>query len=420
MDFNKLLARVKAILTSPASEWPVIAEEPATTSDLYLNYIMVLAAIPAVSGFIKMSLMGMHVPFMGTIRVDIGAGLKGMIVGYGLTLLGVYLLGLLINALAPTFGGQKNSVQALKTVAYAYTASWIAGIGQLLPWISIFITLVGAVYSIYLLNRGLPHTMKCPPEKSKVYTAVTIVIAILIGWMVALVAGNVAGLGTIMHGTGGASMEDSGDVHFDADSPMGRLQQLGQRAEEASKKLEAAQKSGDVEAQKQAMNEMVGAVLGGGAQVESLAPERIKPFLPATLAGSARTDYSAERKGAMGMQISTAEASYTDEGTGQSLHLEITDMGSAKGLMALASWAVVQQDSESDQGYEKTYTSNGRMMHEQWDSKNRQGEYAAVLGGRFIVKVSGNADSIEVLKSALDSLDLAGLEALKNEGVKTD
>jgi hypothetical protein len=420
MDFNKLLARVKAILTSPASEWPVIAEEPATTSDLYLNYIMVLAAIPAVSGFIKMSLMGMHVPFMGTIRVDIGAGLKGMIVGYGLTLLGVYLLGLLINALAPTFGGQKNSVQALKTVAYAYTASWIAGIGQLLPWISIFITLVGAVYSIYLLNRGLPHTMKCPPEKSKVYTAVTIVIAILIGWMVALVAGNVAGLGTIMHGTGGASMEDSGDVHFDADSPMGRLQQLGQRAEEASKKLEAAQKSGDVEAQKQAMNEMVGAVLGGGAQVESLAPERIKPFLPATLAGSARTDYSAERKGAMGMQISTAEASYTDEGTGQSLHLEITDMGSAKGLMALASWAVVQQDSESDQGYEKTYTSNGRMMHEQWDSGNRQGEYAAVLGGRFIVKVSGNADSIEVLKSALDSLDLAGLEALKNEGVKTD
>jgi hypothetical protein len=420
MDFSKLFARVKAILTSPASEWPVIAEEPTTTTGLYLNYILVLAAIPAVCGFIKMSFLGIHIPLMGTMHVGVGAGLKGMIVGYALTLLGVYLMALLIDALAPTFGGQKNTLQALKTVAYAYTASWVAGIGQLLPWIGILVTLAGGIYSIYLLYLGLPHTMKCPPEKSKAYTAVTILIAILISWMVAFVAGNVAGLGTMMHGTGGATIEDSGDMHFDADSPLGKLQQLGQRAEEASRKLETAQKSGDVEAQKQAMNEMVGAVLGGGAQVEALAPERLKPFVPATLAGIARTDYSAERKGAMGMQVSTAEANYTDEGTGRSLHLEITDTGSAKGLMGFASWAVIQQDSESDQGYEKTYKADGRLMHEEWDSGNRQGEYAAVLGERFIVKVSGNADSIDVLKSAMDSLNLSGLEALKNEGVKAN
>jgi hypothetical protein len=73
----------------------------------------------------------------------------------------------------------------------------------------------------------------------------------------------------------------------------------------------------------------------------------------------ARTDYSAERKSAIGMQVSTAEANYTDEGAGRSLHLEITDTGSAKGLMAFASWAIIQQDSESDQGYEKSYQADG-------------------------------------------------------------
>jgi len=420
MDFNKLFARVMAILTKPTSEWPLIAEEPATTADLYRNYILVLAAIPALCSFIKMSFIGMHVPFMGPIHVGVGAGLRGAIVGYALTLVGVYLMALLINALAPTFGGQKNPLQALKTVAYAYTASWVAGIGQLLPWIGVLLTLAGAVYSIYLLNLGLPHTMKCPPEKSKAYTAVSIVIAILVGWTVGIIAGNVAGLGSMVHGTGGATFEDSEDVHFDANSPLGKLEQLGKRAEEASRKLETAQTSGDSEAQNQAMREMVGAVLGGGAQVESLAPERIKPFVPETLAGIARSDYSAERNSAMGMQISTAEARYTDEGTGRSLGLEITDMGSAKGLMALAGWAVVQQDRETDHGYEKTYKSDGRMMHEKWDSENRQGEYATMLGERFVVKISGEADSIDVLKSALGSLDLAGLEALKNEGVKTD
>jgi hypothetical protein len=260
--------------------------------------------------------------------------------------------------------------------------------------------------------------MKCPREKSKAYTAVSIVIAFLIGWAVVIVAGNIAGLGNMMPGTGTTS-DDSGDVQFDPDSPLGKLEQLGKRAEEASRKLETAQKSGDVEAQNEAMREMMGAVLGGG-EVESLAPERIRPFVPGTLASIARSDYSAERKTAMGMQISTAEAIYTDENTGRSLRLEITDIGSAKGLMAFAGWAVLQQERESDQRYEKTYKSDGRLMHEAWDSENREGEYAAVLGERFVVKVSGEADSIEVLKSALNSLDLAGLEALQSEGIKTD
>jgi hypothetical protein len=41
-----------------------------------------------------------------------------------------------------------------------------------------------------------------------------------------------------------------------------------------------------------------------------------------------------------------------------------------------------------------------------------------VLGDRFSVKASGHADSMDALKTAVMSLDLAGLEALKNQGVK--
>lgn len=41
MDFNKLIARVKAILFTPKTEWPVIAGEPATIADLYKNYILI-------------------------------------------------------------------------------------------------------------------------------------------------------------------------------------------------------------------------------------------------------------------------------------------------------------------------------------------------------------------------------------------
>ncbi len=53
--------------------------------DLYKNYILILAAIPAVFGFIKGSLIGIDVPMIGTISVGVGAGLAGMVVSYALS-----------------------------------------------------------------------------------------------------------------------------------------------------------------------------------------------------------------------------------------------------------------------------------------------------------------------------------------------
>jgi hypothetical protein len=161
----------------------------------------------------------------------------------------------------------------------------------------------------------------------------------------------------------------------------------------------------------------MGAILGGGDQVEALAPDVLKPFVPETLAGLKRTDVSAERNGAMGMQFSQASANYSDE-AGHSLHLEIGDMGSAKGITALAGWAGVEQSRETDHGYDKTYKQNGRLTHEEWNSQSKYGEYSVVLGDRFTVKVAGNADSIDQIKGAVGSLNLGGLEALKSQGVK--
>jgi len=162
---------------------------------------------------------------------------------------------------------------------------------------------------------------------------------------------------------------------------------------------------------------MVGAAIGGGDEVEALAPDVLKPFVPETLAGLKRTNFSAERNGAMGMQVSEAQATYSD-GADRSLRLEVTDTGSAKGFVALAGWAAVQSDKETDHGYEKTYKEGSRLIHEQWDAQTKYGEYGVLIGDRFAVKVSGNADSMDQLKSAVGSINIAGLEALKDIGVK--
>lgn len=419
MDINKMIARVKAILLTPKTEWPVIAAEPATVPDLYKNWIAILAAIPAIAGFIKGSIIGTSLLGV-TYRAGMGAGISAAIVGYALALAMAYVMALIIDALAPNFGAEKNPVQALKTVAYAWTASWVAGAAQIIPGIGWLIALAGGIYGIYLLYLGLPYTMKAPQEKAGGYTAVSAIIAIVLSWICRLIVAGIIGTGMVVGaGAGGVRLGDAGgSVTIDADSALGKLAAAGQKMEAASKRLEAAQKSGDADAQAKAMGAMMGAALGGGDEVVALSPELLKPFVPATLAGLPRTDFSAEKNGALGMQVSEAHATYSDDASGRSLRLEVTDMGSAKGLMAMAGWAALQQERQTEHGYEKTYKVDGRLVHEEWDGQDKHGEYGIVLGDRFSVKLSGNAESMDQLKAAAASINLAGLEALKAQGVK--
>ncbi|MHB1058447.1 MAG: Yip1 family protein [Rhodanobacter sp.] len=421
MDFGKIFARVKAILTTPRSEWPVIAAEPATASGLYTGYIMVVAALPAIAGFIKGSLIGSGA-FGITVRASIGGGITRMVLGYLLSLVVAYLMALIVNALASTFGGQKDMTQALKTVAYAWTASWIAGIGVIVPWLGVLILIAGGIYGIYLLYLGLPHTMKCPQDKAGGYTAVSVIIAIVLSWIVNLILIGVIGTAAMtgaamggMHVTG----SDGDSVTVDSNSALGKLAAMGQRAEQAGKEMDAAQKSGDSAAQSAAMGKMMGAMTGTDGTVEALAPDQIKAFLPDSLGSLKRTSLSAERNKAMGMQVSQASADYSADG-GQHITLEVSDTGGAKGLMSLASAMAPEEEKQTEHGYEKTYSAGGNLVHESWDTQSKYGEYSVVVGQRFTVKANGNTDSIDQLKQAVASIDLGKLESLKDAGVKAN
>ena len=173
-----LVERAKNILLQPKAEWPVIAAEPQTVQNLYTQYAMILAAIPAVAGFIGMSIIGMGFSTF-SYRVSIGAGLAHMVLSYILGLGMVYVLALIIDALAPQFGGTKDFISALKVSVFASTASWVSGIFLLIPLLGI-LAVLGSLYGLYLLYTGLSPLMKSPPERSVPYTVVVIIAAIVL------------------------------------------------------------------------------------------------------------------------------------------------------------------------------------------------------------------------------------------------
>jgi hypothetical protein len=197
---RSLFGRARNIVLQPKQEWEVIDLEPTSAGQLYSSYIVPLSAIPVVALLIGMSVIGISAPLVGRIRVPIGTGIGNAVVRYILGLVAVYVLAVIIDALAPTFSGRKDQVQALKVAAYSYTAAWLAGILLIIPALAP-ITMLLSLYCLYLLYTGLPAVMHAPREKALGYTIVVIVAAIVLWIVIALIAGAIFRIGM---GTAGA------------------------------------------------------------------------------------------------------------------------------------------------------------------------------------------------------------------------
>jgi hypothetical protein len=181
-----LVERAKKLVLKPKEEWPVIAAETHSVQDLYTKYVMILAAIPAVAAFIGFSFIGVS-GFGYSYRVPIASGLAQMVLQYLLSLAAVYVMALIIDALAPSFGGEKSFPQAIKVAAFFPTASWLAGVFYLIPALSI-LAILGGLYSLYLLYLGLPLLMKAPEDKAIPYTVVVIIVAIVVMVVIGIVS----------------------------------------------------------------------------------------------------------------------------------------------------------------------------------------------------------------------------------------
>ena len=199
MDFSKLIERVKGILLSPKTEWAKIATETTDVKSLYLGYAMILAAIPAICGFIGSTVIGVSLPIVGTIRTGVAAALVQLVLSYVLGLAVIYVVSLIVTALAPTFDGQKDPIQALKLVVYSSTPVWLAGVFSLIPLLGV-LGIVAGLYGLYLLYIGLTPLMKNPQDKSIGYTALIIVCYIVLAIIMGVIVAAVAGTGAALRG----------------------------------------------------------------------------------------------------------------------------------------------------------------------------------------------------------------------------
>lgn len=184
-----VIERAKNIILKPKEAWAAIDTEPATVQSIYVPYVVLLAAIGPVAQLIGGQVFG-YGAFGITFRPSLGSALVSALLSYGLALASIFVLSLIIDALAPNFGGQKSQVQALKVAAYSATAGWLAGIFGLIPALAILGIL--GLYGLYLLYLGLPILMKVPEDKAAGYTIVVVIAAVVIFLIIGVIVASFA------------------------------------------------------------------------------------------------------------------------------------------------------------------------------------------------------------------------------------
>jgi len=184
-----LVDRVKNLILAPAKEWEVIKGESWTVADLFTKYAIILAGIPAIAGLIGYSLFGFSYGF-GSFKLPIGTSITWAVLTYILSLVGVFVLGFIIDALAPSFGSTKDLVASLKVAVFSSTPGWVAGIINIFPSLSM-IAAVASIYGLVLLYMGLQKVKDVPKEKMVGYFVVILIIAILVYVVIGAIIGGI-------------------------------------------------------------------------------------------------------------------------------------------------------------------------------------------------------------------------------------
>lgn len=392
-----LIERIKGILLRPKEEWPKIAAEPATVASLYSDYIVYVAAVPPVCTLVGSLIFGYG--FGGvTYRPSLFGALWTALLQYGLALGGVYVFALIIDALAPRFGGTPDRVNALKLAAYSATASWIAGIFTLVPVLG-FLTILG-LYSLYLLYTGAPVVMRLAQDRAMGFTGAIIAVGLVIGIVMSLILAALMPHPTMLksdNATGKISLP--GGITFDMD----KVQEASKRLEKIAKEREAqtseAKPRSDSEADE---------TPGDSAPI---ATQALKALLPASLPGGfARTDVSTSDAGAAGFSFAGAKGVYGKGDT--TITVSLMDMGVMGAFAALGSAFGINSAEETETSYSKVGQEDGRMTMEEFNRETGSGHYSTIVGDRVMVEAEGSGTTMEQLKAAVNAIDLASVAAL--------
>jgi Yip1 domain len=126
---------------------------------------------------------------MGSIGVGMALGMAA--VGLVISLILLYAMSFIVNAVSPNFNGKSDLASATKLMTYASTPSWIGGlIAPFLGPVGGVVSIAAIAYVVYLIYTGIRPVMEVPADKVAGFTVVIILIYIVLSLLLSMVIGG--------------------------------------------------------------------------------------------------------------------------------------------------------------------------------------------------------------------------------------
>ena len=214
-NFGNWINRIVYILTNPVTCWNTIKSESETIKDFYTSYLVPLALIPAICGYLGGVIFGMTF-FNTTVKANIGAGLVHQALFFVAMLVCAFLAGAIIEMLAPKFGGSADKLNGIKLYGYAMTPAFVAGIFSLIPILGL-LGIIVSLYGFYLYFQGITPMTSVPQERRVGFFFASIVLTIIasaiVMWITAAISPEMYSIDQIINADDiQKSMENLGQI----------------------------------------------------------------------------------------------------------------------------------------------------------------------------------------------------------------
>lgn len=195
------LSHVWGLMTHPEEEWKTIHREQCTITKCYCSHVLLLAAVPAVFGYLGTTQIGWQIGAREAVKLTHDSALTISILFYFTILAAVITVGKLIHWMGKTYGSKQNFPQSVALAAYTATPLFLISVMLLYPvlWLNLILGLPALAYTVYLLYTGVPIMMSIPKERGFLFASAVLAVGLvmLVGVLAATVILWGAGIGPV-------------------------------------------------------------------------------------------------------------------------------------------------------------------------------------------------------------------------------
>lgn len=175
------MKHIIGLFRDPVQQWHRIRDIHSGEDSYYAPHVFLLAAIPAISGYIGTAHVGWQIGAGAPIKLTSETAIVIAIVYYLVLLTGVFTIGWVIHLMGKAYDVARPLPLCVALAAYSATPLFLIGIMEIYPvlWLNMVLGLPALAYTVYLLYTGLPIMLEISKDRGFMYSTAILGVGLI-------------------------------------------------------------------------------------------------------------------------------------------------------------------------------------------------------------------------------------------------